>query len=134
MVGLSEAQKTELEKGYREGESHAFRKRCQLILLKEEGRRSKEVAGIVKTCEMSVNNWVKRYMQQGIQGLSTKAGRGRKPLLSKEKDSQAITAAVKQNRQSLSVAKAAFEAQGGTSVSTDTLRRFLKALVADIKE
>ena len=54
-LSLSEAQKQELEKGYREGESHAFRKRCQLLLLKEEGRTSKEVASIVKLCEMSVN-------------------------------------------------------------------------------
>jgi transposase len=131
VLGLSEAQKQQLEMGYREGKSHAFRKRCQLVLLKEEGRTSKEVAGIVKMCEMSVNNWIQRYQHEGIEGLNTKEGRGRKPLLCKEKDSEAVRKAVQANRQSLSMAKAAFEAQGGAKVSDETLCRFLKVLTAD---
>jgi transposase len=101
-----------------------------LVLLKEEGRTSKEVAGIVKMCERSVNNWLKRYHREGVEGLKTKAGRGRKPLLSKAQDSEAISKAVAQNRRSLSMAKAAFEAAGGKNVAAETLRRFLKALVA----
>ena len=134
IISLSEAQKHELESGYRKGKNHAYRKRCHLVLLKEEGRTSKEVAGIVKMCEMSVNNWLKRYLSEGVEGLKTKEGRGRKPLLSKEQDSEAIRKAVEQNRQSLSMAKAAFEAEGGKAVSEETLRRFLKALVADTNE
>ena len=133
ILGLIEAQKHELEKGYREAESHAFRKRCQLVLLKEEGRTSKEVAGIVKMCEMSVNNWLERYQRESIEGLQTKEGRGRKPLLKQEKDGVPLREAVQENRQSLSAAKAAFEAQGGTKVSEETLRRFLKVLTADTK-
>ncbi len=133
-LGLCEGQKIALEKGYRQGTSHAFRKRCQLILLKEEGRTSKEVAGIVKMCAMSVNHWLERYRAEGVEGLKTKEGRGRKPLLQKEKDSEAVRRAVEQNRQSLTAAKAAFEAQGGKGVSDATLRRFLKALVADTNE
>ena len=133
-LGLCEGQKIALEKGYRQGTSHAFRKRCQLILLKEEGRTSKEVASIVKMCEMSVNNWLARYHSEGIEGLNTKAGRGRKPALNREKDSEAVRKAVQENRQSLSAAKAAFEASGGARVSGEVLRRFLKALVADTKE
>ena len=134
ILSLNEAQKRQLEEGYREGRSHAFRKRCQVVLLKEEGRTAEEVASIVKMCAMSVNNWLKRYIQEGVEGLKTKEGRGRKPLLQKEKDSEAVRKAVEQNRQSLSAAKAAFEAQGGVNVSQDTLRRFLKALVADTNE
>ena len=66
-----------------------------------------------------------------MEGLKTKEGRGRKPLLSQEKDREAVRKAIEQNRQSLTAAKAAFEAQGGKGVSQDTLRRFLKALAAD---
>jgi transposase len=133
-LGLTEAQIIELEKGYRKGKSHAFRNRCHLILLKEQGRTSNEVAAIVNMCEMSVINWVERYEQEGIEGLKTKPGRGRKPLLDKEKDSTAVRTAVEQNRQSLSAAKAAFEASSGKTVSEETLRRFLKVLVADTDE
>lgn len=133
-LGLSQTQKLELEKGYHAGKSHAFHKRCQLVLLKEEGRPSKEVASIVKMCEMSVNNWLQRYGEEGVEGLKTKEGRGRKPLLSKQKDSEAVRKAVEQNCQSLSAAKAAFEACSGKELSQETLRRFLKALVADTNE
>lgn len=134
VLGLSETARASLGKGYGEGKTHAFRNRCHVLLLKEEGRSSKEVASIVKMCEMSGNHWVSRYLIEGLEGLKTKAGRGRKPLLDKQSDAKRIRKAVEQNRQSLSHAKAAFEAQGGTKVSDETLRRFLKALVADINE
>ncbi len=83
---------------------------------------------------MSVNNWLERYRNEGLEGLKTKQGRGRKPLLSKEKDSEAVRQAVEQNRQSLSAAKVAFEACSGKELSQETLRRFLKVLVVDTNE
>jgi transposase len=105
-----------------------------LVLLKEEGRSSLEVASIVKMCEMSVNNWLSRYALEGITGLATKPGRGRKAKLSLVTDSGPIVEAVKANRQRLLAAKAEFEASGGRKVSRETLRRFLKALADDINE
>ena len=118
-----------LEKGHREGKSHAFRKRCQLILLKSEGRDSKSVGSIVKMCEMSVNNWVNRYKTESIEGLMTKPGRGRKATLTKEDDGASILEAVKTNRQRVDIAKAEWESQqANKTVSRDTFRRFLKAL------
>ena len=96
---LAIAAKSALEKGYREGKKHAFRKRCQVILLKAEGRDSKSVGTIVKMCAMSVNTWVKRYKDEGIEGLKTKEGRGRKALINKDQDQAPILEAVKANRQ-----------------------------------
>lgn len=133
-LGLTTEQQAELDKGFRTGKTHAFRKRCQLVLLKEEGRSSQQVASIVKICEMSVNNWLSRYESAGIDGLLTKPGRGRKAKLDKGKDQAAVLSAVKANRQRLLRAKAEFEAGGGKKVSRDTLRRFLKALAANTKE
>lgn len=121
----------ELESGLRTGKSHAFRTRCQIVLLKAEGRRSKEVAGIVKMCEMSINHWVGRYQAEGISGLMTKPGRGRKPIIDRVKDEAAILESVKANRQRLQTAKAEWEAASGKRVSSSTLRRFLKALADD---
>ena len=77
---LSKSAKESLEKGYRGGKTHAFRRRCQLVLLKSEGRKSEEVALIVKMSELSVNSWTNRYNREGISGLATKPGRGRKPI------------------------------------------------------
>ncbi len=132
ILDLTPEQQAELERGFRRGKTHTFRKRCQLVLLKEEGRSSLAVASIVKMCEMSVNNWLSRYALEGIAGLATKPGRGRKAKLNPGTDREPIVAAVKANRQRIMAAKAEFEAGGGSKVSRETLRRFLKALVDDI--
>lgn len=130
-LGLTAEQQAELDEGLRKGKTHAFRKRCQLVLLKEEGRSSQAVASIVKMCEMSVNNWLSRYASHGLAGLVTKPGRGRKAKLNAATDTGPILAAVKANRQRLLTAKAEFEAGGGKQVSRETLRGFLKALADD---
>ncbi len=128
-----ESQKA-LEEGFKTGKTHAFRARCQLVLLKSENRKSKEVAAILKMCEMSVNNWLVRYADEGIEGLKTKKGRGRKPIINKTTDEVSVLESIKANRQRLQTAKVEWESQSGKSVSSDTLRRFLKALVEDTNE
>ncbi|MGH7962128.1 MAG: hypothetical protein ACRERD_09940 [Candidatus Binatia bacterium] len=65
---LSAAQQAALEKGYRTGESHAFRVRCQIIRLKGERRTSAEIAEIVDCCEMVVNNGLKRFAASEPRG------------------------------------------------------------------
>jgi len=51
-----------------------------MVRLKLEGYSSKEIGGITGCCEMSVNNWIMRFEQQGVEGLKTKKGCGRKPI------------------------------------------------------
>lgn len=77
---LSEADKVQLAQRSRSATSRAVRMRCHPVLLKAEGRHSKELASIVKMCGMSVNNWLNRYKTNGIEGLVTKPRRGRKKL------------------------------------------------------
>lgn len=84
VVELTEDQRCELENGYRKGRSHAFRTRCQMILLKSERRTSVAVADILGCCEVVVNNWLKRFETEGIEGLKTRPGRGRPPILSSQ--------------------------------------------------
>jgi transposase len=134
IVELTRAQRTALEKGYREGESHAFRVRCQMILLKSEGRTSAETADILGCCEVVVNNWLKRYEAEGMEGLGTRPGRGRKPILDAEKDLARVKAAVQANRQRISMAKAALEAETGKTFSQKTLERYIKNMVLAINE
>ena len=129
---LSQVERTELEQGYRDGKSHAFRKRCHMMLLKSEERRSKEVATILGCHEVSVNNWLKRFEAEGVEGLKTKLGRGRKPILEAEGDLEAVKKAVQANRQRLSVAKAELETELGKNFSIRTLERYIKNLVQAI--
>jgi len=131
-VELTRAQRDELEKGYHTGSSHAFRVRCQMILLKSERRTANDIADLLGCCEVVVNNWLKRYELEGIQGLQTKPGRGRKPVLDAEKDLESVKAAVAANRQRISVAKAELEVELGKSFSTKTLERYIKNMVLAI--
>lgn len=131
---LSKQERELLKKGYETGKSSAFRKRCHLVLLKSEGRTSKDVGLIIGLHEISVNNWLTRYESNGITGLQTRPGRGRKPILNKEQDEEKIKAQIKQERQRLKVAKSCIEEELNKSFSLMTLKRFLKNLSADGNE
>jgi transposase len=131
---LSESAKLALENGLKTGKAHSYRTRCQVILLKSTGRKSEEVGVITGMSYVSVNSWVKRYKDLGIDGLQTKSGRGRKPKLSKETDKVSILQSVKANRQRLQTAKAEWESNSGKSVSISTLKSFLKTLTDDTSE
>ena len=131
---LSEESRQILEKEYKKSLSPTFRQRCQTILLKSDGRTSKDVGQIVGMSHVSVNSWLYRYNAEGIEGLKTKSGRGRKAIIDKTLDEASILLAIKSNRQRLQTAKAEWEASSGKSVSRSTLKRFLKVLAEDIKE
>jgi transposase len=133
-VELSRAQRAALEKGYRAGSSHAFRMRCQMILLKSERRTAAEIADLLGCCEVVINNWLRRYEAEGIEGLRTKPGRGRKPVLDAKQDLESVKAAVAANRQRISMARAALEAELGKTFSTKTLQRYIKNMVLAISE
>lgn len=133
VIELSKEQRIELETGYKNGKRHSFRQRCQMILLKSEKRTSLEIESILGSCEMVVNNWTKRYETEGIKGLQTRAGRGRKTIL-KEVDLEQVKKAVKANRQRISLAKAELEKSLGKEFSMNSLKRFLKKTTAAINE
>jgi transposase len=130
---LSSRDRLLLESGLKQGDSHCFRNRCQVLLLKSEGRSSKDVGLITGMSHVSVNSWVKRFKAEGIFGLHNKPGQGRKPVLDSE-DKQGLLEAVKNHRQRLQTAKAEWEASRGKSISDSTLRRFLKVLTENINE
>ena len=133
-VELNDEQRAALEKGYRDNPRHAFRLRCQMVLLKSRGRTSTEIAEVVDCCEVAVTNWVKCYTTAGLEGLRTKEGRGRRPLLDHQQDAQQVRAAVRKHRQRISLAKAELEHTLAKDFSLRRLVRFLNSLVADIHE
>jgi len=132
-VELTAAEVAALEDIYRQGTNPALGRRCQMILLKSQGRTSSEIAGILGGCHVVVNNWVHRYLEHGIEGLQTKPGRGRKAIL-QEDDLESVRASVAEHRQRLSVAKAELEQTLGKSFCQETLARFVKKTVVSISE
>ena len=132
IVILTDEQRQVLEKGYQNGKSHAFRKRCHIVLLKSEKRSSEEVSKFLKMSEPSVNTWLDRYETEGIMGLFTKKGRGRKPILNVETDEIVVREAIKVERQRLTETQVIIAQKLNKEFSTKTLKLFLKSLSADI--
>ncbi len=83
---------------------------------------------------MSVNDWLKRYQQQGLAGLKVQKGRGRKAILQADTDLAAVRQAVQGSRQRLSLAKAELEQELGKQFGMLALKRFLKKTVAVTSE
>jgi transposase len=133
-LDLTAAEKAELEKGFKQSESKVFSQRCHMILLKNQGLTSQQIADIFGVTFQPVNSWVKRYVEHGIEGLKTKPGQGRKPILNKEQDEAKVKAAIKKERQRIKLAKESLEKDLGKSFSVLTLKRFLKNLSADGNE
>jgi transposase len=104
-----------------------------MILLKAEGWRSRDIERQTGCCEASVNSWIKRYEREGIEGLLSKEGRGRKPLPAEENEA-VVRAAIKEERQPLSRAKHIIETEPDKQFSLATLTRFLKVLTAVTNE
>jgi transposase len=135
ILPLSEEQRQRLEQWIHSWDTApVVRLRCQVIQLKAQGRSATDIGSIVGMCTNSVHSWVRRYQSEGICGLLTKAGRGRKKLLQDQADAPMASMALQEHRQSLKAAKAAFEASSGKQVSEDTLRFFLSILATPIKE
>lgn len=105
--------------------------RCRAILLKSNGLTSKEVGVQVEMTHISVNSWVKRFEAEGIKGLETRPGRGRKPIMDSS-DEEAVRIAIANDRQSVMKAKAAWPQASSKEASESTFRAFLSALARDI--
>ena len=133
VIQLSQVQRLELEEGHRTGKSHAFRERCQIILLKSEKRANSAIARFLGCHKMTVGEWVKRFEASGIEGLKTRPGRGRRAILQASTDLSRVRAAVERSRQRIGLAKAELEAELEKPFSVTTLKRFLKKTIAASK-
>lgn len=131
VIELTDQERIELEKGYKNREHAPFSRRCHIVLLKSQGFSSKQIADIFQITIQPVNKWVKRYQALGISGLQTKPGQGRKPILDKEQDEAKVRAAIKKERQRLKFVKEDLEQDLDKKFSLLTLKRFLKNLSAD---
>ena len=119
-IELSEEERQVLEHEYRVGKTHSYRQRCQGVLLKSERRTSAEVAEQLGRNEFTVNVWLKRYQESGIEGLKLLSGRGRRPIL-EEADLEKVKEVVAEHRQKISVAREELEQMLGKSFSEETL-------------
>jgi transposase len=131
ILRLTDSKASALLLGFRNGESHCSRMRCRAILLKSDGLRSAHVGGQTEMTAQSVNNWGKRFESEGIKSLYTRPGQGRKPIIDCS-DEAAVRKAIESDRQSVRMAREAWQNATGKEASELTFRRFLSALAQDI--
>lgn len=122
-LDLTDFQRKQLENGFHNGSTHCFRMRCRAILLKGEGLSSAKVGEQTEMSLISVNSWVNRFLSEGVSGLQTRPGRGRKPIMDCS-DEEAVRSAIEQDRQSVSKAKIAWQQATGKEASDLTFKRF----------
>lgn len=63
-------------------------KRLRTVLLAKQGFTAPEIATCTGFSRRMVQKWVERYNAEGLTGLETKRGRGRKPPLTPEQEQQ----------------------------------------------
>ena len=129
---LKDSERLVLETGFRQGDSHCFRMRCRAVLLKSTGLSSKAIGLQTEMSHVSVNSWVKRFLSEGIDGLQTRPGRGRKPIMDYT-DEEVVRKAIEQDRQSVSKAREAWQKATGKEASDLTFKRFFISLGARYK-
>lgn len=67
---VSPEERAELDELYRRARTARLRTRAQMILLAIEHEMvASEIASIVRSCEETVRNWIKRFNAEGIEGL-----------------------------------------------------------------
>lgn len=127
---LTKEQKSSLKKGYQTGKSHIFRRKCQCILLSDEGKTVKELCDFFSVSQISIYNWLKEWESQGIEGLKLKPGRGRPPKLNLADQNQVkkVKSLVENEPKNLNRVVGQLQSELGIDLSKKTLKRFLKNL------
>lgn len=128
---LSEADRLKLEKGYRNGSTHKYRIRCKAILLVADGKTGPQIGELLDVTLPTVYKWISRFKEEGLKGLETRPGQGRKPIMDCS-DEEAVRKAIEEDRHSVSKAREAWQNASGKEASDATFKRFLEALAQDI--
>ena len=122
-----------LQEGMKNGTAHLFRKRCHCLILSSEGYQVKDLAEVLGISTNTIYGWLNRWEKKGVVGLRDRAGRGRKPILSVAHYAQ-VKRRVQENAQQLRLARMHLKEDLERDFSEKTLRRYLKNLIADIKD
>src|SRR5438046_8138507 len=70
------------------------RRRAEIIVLSAQGLTQQRIAEQLGISRVAVNRWVGRFALQRLDGLSDRAGRGRKPWLPQTAVQQVVEQAV----------------------------------------
>jgi len=108
------------------------RERAMGIMLSYKGYSPKEIGDIFDISERVVYKWIDNFNKNGVIGLLTQKGQGRKSILTKEDEVRVKELVEKYPFQLSTVCSELLNE--GIEVSKKTLKSFLKSLDIPIKE
>lgn len=108
------------------------RERAMGVLLSYKGYSPKEIGDIFDISQRVVYKWIDNFNENGIIGLLTQKGQGRKSILTKEDEVRVKELVEKYPFQLSTVCSELLN--DGIEVSKKTLKSFLKSLDIPIKE
>ena len=108
------------------------RERAMGVLLSYKGYSPKEIGDIFDISERVVYTWIDNFNANGVIGLLTQKGQGRKSILTKEDEVRVKELVEKYPFQLSTVCSELLN--DGIEVSKKTLKAFLKSLDIPIKE
>lgn len=132
-IQLTEEETATLQEGMKNGAAHLFRKRCHCLILSSAGYEVKNLAEVLGVSSITIYGWLNRWEKKGLVGLRDRGGRGRKPILTIA-DFALVKERVQQNAQQLRLARVQLKEELERDFSDKTLRRYIKNLIADIKD
>lgn len=126
---LEEANLNDIKKNH---PKYRERERAIGIMLSYRGYSPKEIAEIFEISDRVVYKWIDNFNENGVIGLLTQKGQGRKSIL-KEEHKELVQGYVEQYPFQLSTVCSEL-LNDGIEVSKKTLKRFLKSWDIPIKE
>ena len=105
-------------------ESGRFSQRARLILLRAEGHSINETAAALGTSRQTVALWQKRYLAEGISGLTGKAGGGKSGRLERVTRERILKAALDARKNGIDISCRGLSRIHG--ISPSTVSRLLK--------
>ena len=125
---LTKKEYEDLEEGYKNGEKHHFRVRCQAILLSNENISAAEISNHLNKGKDAIYSLLNRYEAEGIKGLHNRPGQGRAPTLANlsPEDEKALKEAVENEPQNLNKVSGDLSRKFGVHISKWMLIQYLK--------
>jgi len=130
-IVLSEPQESRLlqESKYHEKPQH--REKCRAILLNHAGVSINQIAQHLKVNHITIGKWLIAWETYQFDSLDRKKGQGRKSILmiTNSAHVETLDKAVETHRQNIKGIQTELIKALQTSMSTDTVKRFLKKII-----
>ena len=128
---LSAEQKSSLERGYKSGKTHIFRRKCQCILKSHEGDTISELCTLYDVTRQSIAQWFNDWEAKDIEGLKLQPGRGRPKKLDINNDKHVKTVKTLVENEPKNLKRVLEQLKSKLDIdklSKKSLKRFLKNL------